>query len=85
MYQVIYRKSALKSLRKAPPKIAARVVAELDAIAGEPSDYRGDWKPLTGTSYWRLRVGGWRAICDLQHERLMLLVLEVGPRGDVYK
>lgn len=85
MYKISYRKSALKSLRKAPAKIQARVVAELQAIAGRSAAYRGDWKPLTGTPYWRLRVGGWRVICDVQHEGLILLVLELGPRGDVYK
>lgn len=85
MYQIIWRKSALKSLRKAPPKTQARVVAALDAIADGPAAYRGHWRPLTGTPYWRLRVGGWRAVCELQQDHLVLLVLEFGPRGDVYK
>jgi mRNA interferase RelE/StbE len=85
VYQISYRKSALKSLRKAPVKTQARVVAEPEAIASRPSAYRGDWKPLTGTAYWRLRVGGWRAICDIQQERLVILVLEFGPRGDVHQ
>jgi len=43
------------------------------------------WKRLQGSEFWRLRVGDWRAICDLREGELVLLVLKIGPRGDVYK
>lgn len=65
-----------------PRGIARRMLGELKTIAAEPAAYRGDWKPLQGSPFWRLRVGDWRAICDVQRGELVLLVVKVAPRGD---
>ncbi len=82
---IIYKKSALKALRKAPKSIAERIMSELETIALDPDNYHGDWKPMKGKPYWRLRQGGYRAICSFNNGELTLLVLKVGARGDVYK
>ena len=85
MLSLQYKKPALKALRKMPATTARRIREELRLIAAGPVDYRGDWKPLQGSSFWRLRVGGWRAICEIRDQELVLLVLKIGSRGDVYK
>ncbi len=85
VYELLYKKSALKALSRVSPRIRARIQAELKCVAADPDRYGGDWKPLKGSPYWRLRVGGYRAICEVEKGRLILLVLKVGPRGDVYK
>lgn len=85
MYELKYKKKALKIMRKMPNDVRDNIKKELKEIALDPYGYEGDWKPLTGMSGWRLRVGGYRAICDVQDEALIVLVLKVGPRGDVYK
>ena len=85
MYRVQFKKSAIKALARMPRKMTGRMVSELELIATDPENYSGDWKRLSGSSYWRLRVGQYRAICDLRDEELVLLVVNVGPRGDVYK
>ncbi|MBK1720975.1 type II toxin-antitoxin system RelE family toxin [Thiocystis violacea] len=85
MLALRFTKQAQKTLRKMPSGIATRMRAELGTIAVDPSAYRGDWKPLKGSGLWRLRVGDWRAICDLSSGELVLLVVKIGPRGDVYQ
>jgi len=40
---------------------------------------------LVGRSGYRLRVGDWRVIYELQAEQFMLLVVKIGPRGDIYE
>jgi len=85
MYHVMYKKAALKSLVKIPKNIRMKISIELSQVAINPNDYMGDWKPLAGSPYWRLRVGGYRAICDIQDNALVLLVLKIGPRGGIYK
>jgi len=85
MYQLVYEKSAIKGLQKLPTGSRVRMVKALKEIAADPRGYAGDWKPLKGTSYWRLRIGRYRAICNTQEDRLLMLVLKIGPRGDVYK
>ena len=61
------------------------MMVELKTIARNPGEYRGDWKPLSGSPYWRLRVGDWRAVCEVHNGELVLLVLKIAARGDVYK
>ena len=85
MLSLQYKKPALKALRKMPINMAKRIREELLLIAANPVKYSGDWKPLQGSPFWRLRVGGWRAICEIRDGELVLLVLKIGSRGDIYK
>ncbi|MBS1171047.1 MAG: plasmid stabilization system [Burkholderiaceae bacterium] len=85
MLNIRFAKPALKALIKMPRGIATRMRSELESLATDPATYRGDWKPMQGSSFWRLRVGDWRAICDIRNGELVLLVLKIAPRGDAYK
>ena len=54
----------------------------------KPSDNPRQWgKPLHGEkrALWRYRVGDYRLICDIQDERITILVLELVHRKDVYR
>lgn len=85
MFALRFAKSAAKGLARMPQGIARRMLGELKTIAADPAAYRGDWKPLQASPFWRLRVGDWRAICDVQRGELVLLVVKVAPRGDACK
>ena len=85
MYRVEYRKSVLKTLRRMPRRTATRFISAFEAIATDPNDVNLDIKPLAGRDGFRLRIGEWRALYRLVGERLILLVLDVGPRGGIYK
>jgi mRNA interferase RelE/StbE len=53
-----------------------------------PADDPRQWgRPLHGEKrgLWRYRVGDYRLICDIQDEKITVLVLEVGHRKDVYR
>lgn len=65
--------------------IAKKMQSSLLKIANNPAAYRGDWRRLEGTAFWRLRVGEWRAICDVQNGELVVLALKIAPRGEEYK
>ena len=68
--------------------MARRLVDFLDErVAGE-ADPRSTGKALTGPvlgAFWRYRVGDYRIICDLQDGALVVLVLQIGNRKDVYR
>ncbi len=85
MHKLKYKRSALKAILKMPKLQAQKLQVELEAMAQDPFAYQGDWKPLKGAPYWRLRQGSYRAICSIDHGELVVLVLKVGSRGDVYK
>ncbi len=53
-----------------------------------PADNPRQWgKPLQGEKrgLWRYRDGDYRLICDIQNEKITVLVLQVGHREDVYR
>jgi mRNA interferase RelE/StbE len=85
MFTIKYSKQASKTRAKMPKDIAERIDAELESIAADPTAYQGDWKPLQGSPFWRLREGSWRAICEIINNELIIYVLKIGSRGDVYK
>ena len=85
MYKLTYKKAALKALRKMPQPQAQKMREQLAVMAQDPYAYNGDWKPLKGEPYWRLRQGSFRAICSINDGELIVLVLRVGARGDIYE
>ncbi|MBI5484255.1 MAG: type II toxin-antitoxin system RelE/ParE family toxin [Deltaproteobacteria bacterium] len=85
MFTIKFSKQAIKTKAKMPKGISERIDTELEVLAINPASYQGDWKPLQGSQFWRLRVGGWRAICEIINNELIIYVLKIGSRGDVYK
>lgn len=85
MYTIHYTKAATKALLKMPSHYSAALRRELFALAENPAAYAGDWKPMQGVDAWRLRVGSYRALCELRDAELVILVVKVGSREDVYK
>jgi mRNA interferase RelE/StbE len=85
VYKINFTKQAYKSLRRVPRDIVDRMRDRLDQIAQDPYVQYANVTKLQNRSGYRLRVGDWRVIYDLQDEELVILVLKVGPRGDVYR
>jgi mRNA interferase RelE/StbE len=59
----------------------------LDERIALSDDPRSIGQALSGPlrRYWRYRVGDYRLICDLQDGKLVVLVLEIGNRRDIYR
>lgn len=74
------------NVRKLDKGVAARVFDELDEIA-KLEDPRSRGKALTGNlaGVWRYRVGDYRILCDINDGRLVILVVDVAHRREVYK
>lgn len=83
MKTVTYSKSALKVLSRIQPKLATRIMDKIDQFAADPESQANNVKALVGSPYIRLRVGDWRVI--MNDRGVVLLVLEIGARGDIYK
>lgn len=77
---------ALRSLRKMDKQIARRVRDELLEIA-KLEDPRSRGKALTGNlaGVWRYRIGDYRILCDIEDNRLVVIVIDVAHRREVYK
>lgn len=81
---VKYKKKALKGLRRVPKEYADGFRAGFHTIAaGDEREL--DIKLLKGRDGWRLRIGPYRAIFEKEGDAINVLVLDAGPRGDIYK
>ncbi len=85
MYKIVFKKEAAKSLSKIPSKAAQSIRRKLEAIAANPYGNHPDAKKLQGREGYRLRIGDWRVIYEIQNDRLVILVLKIAPRGEVYR
>ena len=78
---------AQRQLDELDKPVARRISRFLYERIGKLDDPRQLGERLQGTlsEFWRYRVGDYRIICSLEHERLVVLVLRIGHRRDVYK
>ena len=82
--RIRYTKQAIKYLMKLQAKKVAKIRETIKLIAG------GDTEGLNivymmNLDVYRVRVGDFRVIYEIQDDELLLIVIKVGSRGDVYK
>ena len=79
--------AAQRELAELDKPVARRISKFLYERLGKLDDPRKIGVRLQGTlsEFWRYRVGDYRIICSLEHERLVVLVLRIGHRREVYR
>ena len=85
MYRVVFSKQAIKALRSAPRNIVELIREKLAQIANDPYAQHPNASKLQGRPGYRLRVGDWRIIYEIQQDELLIIVLKIAPRGEVYR
>lgn len=78
MFQIIYSKKAAKFLKKQDVPTRKRLVTAISKLPQE-----GDIKKLQGADGYRLRVGDFRVIFDVNG--IIIDIIEIGNRGQIYK
>ena len=82
-YEVSLERNAVKALRRVPAKTRQRIVAAIDALAGEPRPH-GHKTLDAKKKLYRVRVGRYRVVYQVHDDRLVVLVVRLGDRKDVY-
>lgn len=79
--------TAKRNLAKLDKPEARRVTRFLRERVGPLENPRTLGKPLTGRlgTFWRYRVGDYRIICDIRDKELIILVIRIGNRKDIYQ
>ena len=85
MYKITYRKPAAKALTKLPTKTAVQFLNAFEQLATGAEQPAFDIKKLEGREGYRLRIGGYRAIYRFLDAIMIIEVLKIGSRGDIYK
>ena len=83
-YAVEITGAARKALASAPSRDRRRIAASIDALADDPRP-RGSKKLLGEEGLWRIRVGDYRVIYSINGRKLVVLVVRVGHRREVYR
>ena len=83
LYKVIVKKSVAKDLKKIPKKDVRRILATIQTLAETPRPPQA--KKLSGQDRYRLRQGNYRILYAIEDERLIVCVVKVGDRQDVYR
>jgi mRNA interferase RelE/StbE len=75
---------ARRELDELDPPMTKRVVAALDAIASDPLGH-GAVRLVGHEDTWRKRVGDWRVVYEVDHERDVATILRVAHRSEAYR
>ncbi len=87
-WAVEFDPDAVKDLKKLDKQVQARILEFLRERLARLTNPRELGEALAGSklgNYWKYRVGDWRIICDLQDQRIVVRVLRVGNRREVYR
>ena len=87
-WQIEFDPDALKDLRKLDQPIQLRLVGFLRTRVSSLTNPRDIGEALSGQrlgGYWKYRVGDWRIICDIQDQKILVRVLRIGNRREVYR
>ena len=84
MYRIRFVPSAEREFLKLPQIIRNRVASHIDSLAVHPRPH--GCKKLAGASgHWRIRIGDYRVVYSVRDDQLLVIVVQVAHRRDVYR
>ena len=87
-WRIEFADSAAKQLRKLDPQIAERILTFLRdriAPAGDPRSFGEALRGKELGDFWKYRVGDWRIIADIDDGVVLITVVRIGNRREVYR
>jgi len=83
-YHIEVKRSAAKALKKIPKADQKRIADKIDSLAEDLPN--PDTTKMKGNNpFHRIRVGNYRIIYEIQEDVLLILVVKIGHRKDIYR
>jgi mRNA interferase RelE/StbE len=84
MYRIQFTKEAQKQIEKLPKKVILKIFEKIEKLASDPKPPGS--KSLKGklAHYYRIRSGDYRVIYAVEDDKLVILVVKVAHRKDIY-
>jgi mRNA interferase RelE/StbE len=82
-YKIIIAEQAIKALAKLPGKTRRQISEKIDALADNPRP--AGIEKLQGADLYRIRSGDYRVIYQIKDNLLIVLVVRIGHRKDIYR
>ena len=85
MYKVVYSTESVRALRRMPHDTTNLIREKLKRVASDPFASIPNATKLQGRPGYRLRVGDWRVIYEVDKEQIVIMVVRIALRGEVYR
>jgi mRNA interferase RelE/StbE len=82
-YKIVFRKSVARDMRRIPNRDLRRILAAIDLLSEEPRP--SGVERLSGQEKYRVRQGNYRIIYEIKDKEVIVIVVKVGHRKDVYR
>ncbi len=82
-YKLVFRKSVERDLRRIPTSDVRRILAAIDPLSEDPRPVLSE--KLSGQEKYRLRVGHYRIIYEIRDADVIVAIVKIGHRKDVYR
>ena len=85
-YNIVFTEKAKKQFKKIDKHTSSLIIGWLEKNIEGSENPRVHGKALVEnkSGQWRYRIGDYRVICEIQDEKIIVLVLEIGHRRDIY-
>jgi mRNA interferase RelE/StbE len=83
--RIEYSRDALKALLRMPSNTARLIRTKVEQLAADPFAPNNNVKRLKGMDAFRLRVGDWRVVYEIDRRTIVIFVIRIGPRSSVYE
>ncbi len=80
-YNLQITRNAQKALAKIAEPFQTNIIEKISALANDPYC---NTKKLSGREAYRIRVGNYRVIYEIKNNELIVLVINIGHRKDIY-
>jgi len=85
-WQIEFTKTTKKFLKKQQPQVSKRIINFLyEKIRKNPRDIGEPLKGQKLGNYWKYRIGSYRVIADIRDNELLIMIIRIGDRKEVYK
>ncbi|PKL60052.1 MAG: plasmid stabilization protein [Methanomicrobiales archaeon HGW-Methanomicrobiales-4] len=84
-FQIIYSNKAKRNLKKILLPIAQEIIRTIHDLKNNPWSHVQKLEVPDKSPFHSLHVGGYRAILSIQNNKLIVYVVEVGPRKTIYR
>lgn len=82
-YKIVFKQSVVKDLRSIPTKDIRRILERIDGLADEPRPVGVE--KLSGDEKYRIRQGNYRILYTIDDDVIIVTIVKVGHRRDVYR
>ncbi len=84
-YEIVFSKKARRQIKKLDPDVADQIRTAIDKLAYDPRPQSSKSMKGNFKDYWRERTGNYRIMYEIRDDELLVLVVRVGHRKDIYK